>query len=495
MFKVDLKKLNPFSHISVKEAVGIDFSENYIKIARVKIHPNNNRELVSVSSQNITASSDDDISNFIRGTFARLNARSPDIIFIIPSNLVITKNIEIPSVDPVEIKEIISLQAGRHTPHSLDEIIIDHIDIGVFKRSYTKSLLIIVSNAVMRRYVGILSKAGVRTEKALFAPEGMALSILKMLRMDGSQPPLNIININETNTDFSVIFKNKVLFARSIPIGATALITEKERYEARFTEEVKNSVEAYQSEDIEKNPSLAILTGSIEGITGLDAALGSVLPFPVKTMPYDRNSAALNSAAAENPSLKHLSFLNIIAALFAYDRMKVNLIPQEIRLRKSFEERGKALIKSGVFALSLLVLVFLTFITKIYFKADYLDRLDRKYMKINTEAKKLEGDFTKIGLIKNYLLKRGYPLDILTELYTLIPAEIEISDIRYEDSGKFTIRGTAESMSSVFSFVDAMEKSDFFKDVKTKYTTKRKSGTKDVTDFEIACSTEKGHGD
>jgi Tfp pilus assembly protein PilN len=123
-----------------------------------------------------------------------------------------------------------------------------------------------------------------------------------------------------------------------------------------------------------------------------------------------------------------------------------------------------------------------------------LEKLDRQYKTVNTEAEKLEGDFTKISAIKNYLLKRGYPLEILTELYTVIPPEIELLDIRYEDQTKFTLRGTAESMASVFAFVDGMEKSKFFRDVKTRYTTKRKKGLKDVTDFEIVCVLEQETG-
>ena len=46
-------------------------------------------------------------------------------------------------------------------------------------------------------------------------------------------------------------------------------------------------------------------------------------------------------------------------------------------------------------------------------------------------------------------------------------------------------------MSIVFAFVDSLEKSSYFKDVKTRYTTKRKDGTRDVTDFEINCLLEK----
>jgi len=42
-------------------------------------------------------------------------------------------------------------------------------------------------------------------------------------------------------------------------------------------------------------------------------------------------------------------------------------------------------------------------------------------------------------------------------------------------------------MSEVFSLVDSMEKTENFKDVKTKYTAKRKDGSRDLVDFEIYC--------
>jgi hypothetical protein len=39
--------------------------------------------------------------------------------------------------------------------------------------------------------------------------------------------------------------------------------------------------------------------------------------------------------------------------------------------------------------------------------------------------------------------------------------------------------------------VDVMENSKYFKDVKTRYTTKRREGARDVTDFEVNCLLDK----
>ena len=184
---------------------------------------------------------------------------------------------------------------------------------------------------------------------------------------------------------------------------------------------------------------------------------------------------------------KQLSFLNVIAPLLAGEEIKVDLIPEEVKLRRSLEERGRDLIKTGIFCLTIFVLVFSVLISKIYFKSTYLENLNNKYQSLNQEAQKLEKDFAKVGLIRNYLSKRGYSLEVLTELHSIIPLDLRLSSIRFDEEQRLSLRGTAESMSIVFSFVGDMEKSEYFKEVKTMHTTKRKEGAKDVTDFEIIC--------
>ncbi len=119
-----------------------------------------------------------------------------------------------------------------------------------------------------------------------------------------------------------------------------------------------------------------------------------------------------------------------------------------------------------------------------------LEKKEKEYQSLSDSAKKLEKDFSRINLIKNYLLKRGYSLELLSELYNITSLDLKINNIRFDSQGKFSLTGTALSMSTVFSFVDDMEKSKYFKEVKTKYTIKRKEELKDVTDFELAALLE-----
>jgi len=472
MLKINFKKFNPLSRMGNFELVGIDFSSNNLKLVQVKVSPNK-KEVINLSSRNISGLSDEEITKAIISAFSELKAKSPKFINIIPAHLAITKNIEIPSTDAAEIKEIINLQAGRHTPYSREEIIVDYIDIGTFKHSYTKVLLVIVNRNVVKKQSEILDKAGIKLERTLFAPEALAWSSSKILKLETQDSPANIVHIDESFTDFSVISKNKLVFVRNIPIGAQYLIAEKEKYQLKFVEELKKSLEAYQSEDIAKPPSALILTGAIDEIGDLNNILNENLGLPVKAIPYFKNVAISEQALKIISEAKRLSFLDVIAPLLVSQELKVDLIPEEIKLKKSILEREKDLLKTGVLVLTLFVLIFFTLISKIYFKTAYLK------------------DFTKISLIRNYLLYRGFSLEVLTELYNLVPLELALDDIRFDNQGKFNLKGTAESMSAVYAFVDDMEKSKYFKAVKIKYTTKRKEKAKDVTDFEITCLLEK----
>ena len=94
--------------------------------------------------------------------------------------------------------------------------------------------------------------------------------------------------------------------------------------------------------------------------------------------------------------------------------------------------------------------------------------------------------FSKTQAIKEYLATRGDSIETLSELYDTLPLEVRVSEIKYEDGEKFTVKGTSAAMASVFTFVSNLEKSSKFKTVKPKYVTSRNENGADVADFEIA---------
>lgn len=489
MFKLNIAKLNLYSKLINQEIIGVNFGGNNLKISHIK-NSSGKKEVVNLLNLDITGISDIEIAKTMQFSLGGLKGKKIDFIDIIPAHLVITKNIEVPSIEKREIREILNLQAGRHTPYSLEEIIVDYVETGTYKHSYTKVLLVIVARSVVKRHYEILDRAGFKLKQVLLAAEGLALAVSKSLKLETENAPVNIVHIDESFTDFSVILKNKVLFIRSIPIGTLQLKNEKEIYQIKFVEEIKRSLEAYLSEDIEKSPNMLILTGAEEGLKEIETLLINTLHLPIKSFPYINNLNISELALNTVSKSRLVSFFDVLAPVLNREEMKISLIPEEVKVKRTIEERGRDLIKTGIFILTIFISIFFILMSKIYFKGLQLNKLNNKYSTLNQEAQKLEKDFLKVGLVKNYLSSRGYSLEILTELHDIVPEDIELSEIRYEEE-KLSVKGTADAMSSVFSFVDKMGKSKYFKDAKTKYTTKRKDGLKDVTDFEIAALIKK----
>jgi Tfp pilus assembly protein PilN len=364
---------------------------------------------------------------------------------------------------------------------------VDYVDLGVYKHSYTKILLIIVPRSVIKRHSELIVRAGLRLERGVFAPEAIARHADKLLRVTSDASAISIVHIDDESTDFSVIFKNKLLFVRNIPLGANQLAADAPKSYDAFIRELQVSLESYQSEYIERTPLSIILTGAVGSANDLAAIMPERIHIPMKVIPALKNAVLSGQAAKVVSQSDRISFLGGVAGLASEDRGGVNLVPEEVKLRKSVEERGKELIKTGALILTAFVLIFSITLGKIYFKGMHLARLKAQAEPLSEKTKVLESDFTRFTLIREYLAKRGFPLEVLAELHTTIPLGLEITDIRFEKSERLSVRGTAAALQTVFSFVENMSRSEYFKDVKTKYTTTRREASKDVTDFEIVC--------
>lgn len=492
--KLNLKPLHFLSQIGGRDVICLNLSGETLKVAYGKAYQTR-RELLDLASYKIQGLPDEEIADAVRKAFEALKLTNPKVIVVVPAHLAVIKNIEIPSLDPNEIKEIVDLQAGRHTPFSRDEIIIDYVPIDTYRENYTKILLIIITLSVVRRQIDILAKAGMGTEEILFAPELFVGTCLEALKLKQEGQVQTVVHIDSNFSDFINVAKGKVIYVRSIPIGTHHLATEKERFEARFVEEIKKSIDSYQAEDIDKVSMEIILTGAGEGSMDLQNLLNNMIHTPVRrSFPYFKQIPAMSEVLKDLLENSAESFLDVAAPLLMPNTPKINLIPEEIKLRKSFEEKNRELVKFGVYVLSVVVLVFLMFANTVYFKSAYLRKLHKKYDPVVASAEHLENSFTQLQAVKRELKDRDLGLDALAEIYKLIPKNIQLTGIKFSRQGRFSLTGNSRNMSIVFSFIDAMEESSYFRSVEPRKTTKNKVGNEELVDFEITSVLEKAQG-
>ncbi len=420
-----------------------------------------------------------------------MGLKKPLAVCAVSSNIVTTKNIEIPSIDPAEIKSIIDLQAGRHTPYSREEILIGYITIGIFQRNYTKVLLVIVNRDQILKQLRVMTSAGVKVEKVVFAPEAAAIFYSQGLKVKDDEKPIGVIDITQNTTDFIVEWNKTVITSRNIPVGMSHLLQEGKPAQEKLATELQKSMEVYQTEDIGQLPEQYVLTSDDAKLQDVQPLLQTQIKATVKTMPY-RNFIPMAEAVTKKLTAEYSddSFLNVIAAVSMKDKVQVDLTPDEIRSQRSIEEKGRQLILVGVGGLVILVLVCMIFFSKIYFRGVYLDKLKHNYETKKKVVDALDRLANKTRIIKDYTGDRLITLDTLKTLYGLLPDEIYLQSINFDENGTIEIAGISESMSRVFNLVTALEDSDLFKNVKTKSTSTKQERGKEVAAFEITLRLE-----
>jgi len=406
---------------------------------------------------------------------------------VIPSNIVTTKNIEIPSLDKEEIRSIIDLQAGRHTPYSREEILIGYISIGVFQRNYTKVLLVIANRDAIKSRLAVCEQAGLRVEKILFAPECCAAFYTRLLNEASEEPPIGIIDLGHAATDFLIGHNNTVVTCRSIPLGMRDLLAGGSPQAARLVDEIGQSLEIYHNEDINSLPKKYVLTADSPTARDLQPALREKLNADVEIQPFYQRvppdeAGMIGQIFARDDSFAALAS----AAVFLNDpQLQVDLMPEEVRNQRSIEEQGRQVILSGLVAMILLMLVCGMFFTRIYFRNIYLDKIKQQYVLNQYVVVQLDKIAHRTRIIKDYMSGRLVTLDVLEELYRLIPEEMYLQNIFLDENGQINIQGISESMSTVFDVVKALEDSSLFKNVKTRSTTAKKDRGKDAAAFDI----------
>jgi Tfp pilus assembly PilM family ATPase/Tfp pilus assembly protein PilN len=490
----DKRKLNLFSNPKTQDLIGFDYHDDQLKLVHVHVGAMK-RQVMHIAQHDAHGLSENDVSAFVQETVKKWGVVKPSGYITVPLGTVITRSIEIPSRDSSEIREIVNLQASRHTPYSRAEIIIDLLELGVVRESYTKVLLVIAPKEVIVKQSRILEKAGIGASKVFFPSEGIAQACVKIIGADTSDKVTAIVHMDTFFTTFVAVQRTDLLFVRGISIGANHLLEEREIYADRFIDELHKSIESYAADDAGPAPSQLLLTGVVAEITDLDYLFSSSFTMPIKHQTYFNYFLISDEARAVAASnAKQISFFNVIAPLLLYDRMKIDLITDERRLQLQIEQRGRDLVNTGILVMVILTLLAALFGSQIFFKKTYLDSVIKRYQPVRDDAKALEQTFAKTQLVKDHLYQRGNSVETIADLYDALPKNVSVSDIRYEEGGtKFSVKGTSGTMASVFTFVTNLEKSQHFKNVKTKYVTSRSENGSDVADFEIVSSIDAGN--
>lgn len=466
----------------MNEFITIKFAKERILLAYLKLNKEKSR-VIDKTCLVTSGLSAEDSADLVRQFIKKNFPRKPLVINIFPSNLVMPKNIEIPSINEKEIKEIIDLQAIRHTPYSRNEIVTDYAVTGVFHERYSKVMLTIGKKEIIQDQINILRLARCNPDRVVLEAEAISNWCWRLMPEEAREKPAAVIHLDLFSSDFSVIYRQKSIFIRSLPLDKAELL-KNETAKENFFSEISKSLEAYNSENIEQAPEALYLISSFNFPESFLAEISEKIK--IKTLFLDYSRSPLFPVLPDNlKSQDNISFFPLLVCPPVLPDLNSNLMPEDLKMQKELQEKAKDATKIAVFVMLGIVIIFSYLFTKIFFKQIYLQEINQKYIAENEKANILNDISGRTAVVKRFVAQKGKVLDALVKLVSAMPEEVYFNSVVFRSDSTLTITATADTMSRVFSLVTILENNESFTNVKVDFTRSRVVGGKEIADFGI----------
>jgi len=462
----------------------LEISETHIKLAQFEKRKGE-KKLVYLFTRKIPSSDEETIIKTLKSVLSEIKIRGL-FLSCLPRHQITVRYIKLPSTKPEELEAMLDFQIGKQIPYPKEEITYSYVKLGMDSLGYTDLLLAIVHQEAVLKHLKILDACRIKPERISF--DILSTSEWFSSLYPDSKETVLIIDVDTTYTNIGVIDSlGKLIFSRAIKIGVEDLELEKEeRITTDFIDEIKLSLSTFNKEKPNVKIERMILTGAVSILDKLKKSLKEEFTTEIEIrLPLEKIKIK-KDVLEENWFDMHRVSLNAVLGLGLEKET-----PEKLNLLPLFEKEKRILEKKRIqiiFSIILISLIFLTALgflyKKFYEKLTLVRYFNNELKKINEKAQSLEEKKRNLELIRELFSDRTISLDILTELYKIVPAEIDLVSFDFEDGKGLTLRGTSTEMAAVFRFVATLDKSPYFSNSQVKYVRKR-TGAENLTDFEI----------
>lgn len=486
----------PFTTRRHRTVVALESSGEYLKVAQVSSGPGEKRVLKLIAR---TVVLQEDLPKILAELVSEgLIPVESSVIVSIPRNLVTVRNLQLPTTDPQELKEMVNLQAVKQTPFLKDEIVADFQVVRSNPEGHTDVLLVTTHRSVANSGLKILDDAGLQAGPIHLSSQGI-LNTYDMIQGFAEEPEdaaVAIVDVDASYSDFIVLLGRVICFTKALSVGPAKQLLGGVKEIEKFTEEIQRAIDIYGNEGIGQKISKVVITGAEIDIDALVPKLSQSIHLPVERMRLlERIPEGPGIMDLSEDARRSISFASVLGLAWNPDGSLIDLTPQEVRLREALAQKGRAITSIGISSILILSAITGFVSQKFYSRKQYLEELTREVQQTQQEAGKVEAMKKKIRVIGNATGFENSSLEILSVLYKSLPSDIFLKSITFEDGSHLMLQGVAEKMSVVFGFLSTLEKQPNFHHVKTKHVTRTtKKGGREEINFEMTCLLTK-HGE
>jgi Tfp pilus assembly protein PilN len=467
-----------------KKAIFIcHIGENALKVIKCALNKNEVREFVDLEVRSIPPDTDDKkISAQLKQVFDKLEYKNEPLVISLPRNQATCRYLKVPTEKPQEIERIISLQASRFLPYPAGELITGYQTILTDKEGYAHLNLVIVHKDVVERYFKILKECNIKNISIILSSYGLG-NLYGYIRPQ-DETAVMVIDIDSDQVEVAIVAQRRLFFSRYFKINKLQA-----DWENLFIDEVKKTYDVYVKEIINQPPNRIILLDPSKVSQEFTKILNQQTILAVETLYYGDKIGLSNNVLKEirdsDTSIADLAGLGLKDA-----DQSLNLLPRNIKEEAEKIVKQKEYLRMSLFSLGIIFILGLSITKGLSNKQNYLRQLKIELNKISQEARPLEEMEKRYLLLGGRAQKKPTSLEVLYELHRIMPAQVSLANLIYEEDNQIILHGETQDMNPVLLLVAALEKSAVFKDlnVRLRYATKKNTSSGEIVDFEIVCA-------
>jgi type IV pilus assembly protein PilM len=436
------------------------------------------------------------------------------LVSVIPRHLVTIRDIVLPSINEDEIQEMLTFEAEKHIPFSLDEM---ELNSQILEREEEKErakvVLVALQKKVINEHLSLLKSAAL--EPSLVDVSSFAIfNSFKYVEEDVEKKVTALINLGAKSTEIDIVKEGNLSFTRSAILGSddlTALIQKELRSNFEEAEEMKReygliigpgigerkrekvaeagkpwgqdlvreimySFDAYGTESRGTEVERIILSGGGAKLKNLDKFLEKELGMEVKIAnPLSKFSSEFS------PELTLVSGLALRKNI--ENKIEIDLFPSNLRKEKEVRQKKRTLVLTGILIAVLISFGLLASYNNLAQSQRRLAKLNKELENLKPLLSEIQGMKRRLSIIKSYTEQRTSSLEILRELSLIVPSEVYLTNLIFEKNRLIDLTGKTTSHPLVTRLVTLLEDSDYFEKVELKFERDSRKGV----DFRITC--------
>ncbi len=460
--------------IKEKYILAFEIEDGYIKYA-ILSYKNDKNLLIKLGKKEFNPNDPRDGYKALKDIVNHYKKSKPQIILCISRRYFTVRNMKIPSFEELEIRNILELQATRQIPYAKEEIVTDFKIIEKFSDGFSSVFFAIAHQDVIKKRLDLFYQNGLDVDVVTISTDSLWSRFL-LYDTSAMKMPYAVIDLDSANAEIIIVGENNFEFSRSFSYKLDNL--------DKFVDEVRLTFTTYSSEKESKVGSI-IVTGQEEDLEAIIDAIKKGIDIDVKKVSQFENLSLSVEITKDIESAQGVSFNAIMGCLFNPNALTLNFLPKDIL----FGRQMHSLRRNFIIFASLLLATIISFSSVIYFKirekSEVLNGIESRIKSLEPEVTKLDKISKNLSIVKNQLNLRGSSIDIIREVYKIMPAGIYLTALNYEEGKSVVLKGNASTLSDVLRLVTSLESSDYFESVKLKYVTNRRIRGRDMTDFEI----------